>query len=161
VKLLVVAVGRVRPPLDAAVREFETRAARYWKLQVGEVDAGVGRGGPVDPDAVRRAEGERILARVPSEGELWLLTREGKGMSSEELAATLGDRALHGLPPVAFAIGGAFGFSREVREASRRRISLSPMTLPHEMARLVLAEQLYRAGTILRGEPYHKGRGEA
>ncbi len=155
-----VVVGRVRPPLGEAVREFEIRAARYWKLQVEEVDAGVGRGGPVDPEAVRRAEGERILARVPAEGELWLLTREGKGMASEELAMTLGERALHGRAPVAFAIGGAFGFSREVQEAGGRRISLSPMTLPHEMARLVLAEQLYRAGTILRGEPYHKGRGE-
>jgi 23S rRNA (pseudouridine1915-N3)-methyltransferase len=158
-RIMVVVVGRVRPPLDEAVREYEARAARYWKLSVEEVDAGVGRGGAVDPDQVRRAEGERILARLPESGELWLLTRKGRGMASEALAEALGQRALHGLPPVAFCIGGAFGFSPEVREASRRRISLSPMTLPHEMARLILAEQIYRAGTILRGEPYHKGGG--
>lgn len=160
-RIMVVAVGGVRPPLDQAVREYEARAARYWKLSVEEVDAGLGRGGAVDPDEVRQAEGERILARVPEPGELWLLTRQGRGVASEDLAEALGQRALHGLPPVVFSIGGAFGFSREVLEASRRRISLSPMTLPHEMARLVLAEQLYRAGTILRGEPYHKGRGGA
>jgi len=156
-KILIVAVGRVRPPLDVAVREYESRAARYWKLEVVEVDAGVGRGGAVEPDEVREAEGERIRARVPDGGELWLLTRKGTGVTSESLAATLGDRALHALPPVALCIGGAFGFSRKLEEESRRRISLSTMTLPHEMARLVLAEQLYRAGTILRGEPYHKG----
>ena len=58
---------------------------------------------------------------------------------------------------VAFVIGGAFGLGDAVLSRSRRQLSLSAMTLPHEMARLVLAEQLYRAGTILRGEPYHKG----
>ncbi len=158
-KIFIVAVGRVRPPLDMAVREYESRAARYWKLEVVEVDAGVGRGGGVDPEEVRKVEGERIRSRVPEGGELWLLSRKGKGMTSEALAATLGDRALHALPPVALCIGGAFGFSRELEGESRRRISLSAMTLPHEMARLVLAEQLYRAGTILRGEPYHKGDG--
>lgn len=156
-RILIVVVGRVRPPLDVAVREYESRAARYWKLEVAEVDAGLKRGGAVDPEEVRRVEGGRIRARVPDGAELWLLSRKGKGMTSESLAETLGDRALHALPPVALCVGGAFGFSRRLEGESRRRISLSTMTLPHEMARLVLAEQLYRAGTILRGEPYHKG----
>ena len=61
------------------------------------------------------------------------------------------------MPGVAFVIGGAFGLGEAVLDRSRTRLSLSDMTLPHEMARLFLAEQLYRAGTILRGEPYHKG----
>jgi len=157
VRILVVVVGKVRPPLEEAVLSYELRASRYWKFQVEVVDAGLGKGGGGDPEEVKRAEGERILARVPAGFELWLLTREGRGISSDELADLLGDRALHASPSLALCIGGAFGFSPEVRARGKREISLSRMTLPHEMARLVLAEQLYRAGTILRGEPYHKG----
>ena len=66
-------------------------------------------------------------------------------------------RTIEASPGVAFAIGGAFGLGEPVLARARVRLSLSDMTLPHEMARLFLAEQLYRAGTILRGEPYHKG----
>jgi 23S rRNA (pseudouridine1915-N3)-methyltransferase len=157
VKILLVVVGKARPPLEEAVLRYELRASRYWKLQVEVVDAGLGKGGGGDPDEVKRVEGERILARVPAGFDLWLLTREGRGCTSEELAERLADRALHALPSLALCIGGAFGFSSEVRARGKRELSLSQMTLPHEMARLVLAEQLYRAGTILRGEPYHKG----
>ena len=78
-------------------------------------------------------------------------------MDSRELAAYLEGLAVQSAPGVAFVIGGAFGLGPEVVDRSGKRLSLSSMTLPHEMARLFLAEQLYRAGTILRGEPYHKG----
>ena len=113
--------------MDAPVSEYEERAGRYWKLDVSEVEAGAPGSGS-PADRVKDAEAERILARIPS-----------------------------GFTGVSFVLGGAFGLSPRVLERAERRISLSPMTLPHEMARLVLAEQLYRAGTILRGEPYHKG----
>ena len=106
---------------------------------------------------MREAEGERILARIPDQLEVVVLTRDGKAMSSEDLAADLAEQALRSSPGIAFVIGGAFGVSEAVLRRARRRLSLSAMTLPHEMARLVLAEQLYRAGTINRGEPYHKG----
>ncbi len=153
-KVTVVVVGRVRGPLAEAVAEYEERAARYWKLEVVEVDAGAG--GREDVGAVREAEAERILARLPEGPEVVALTREGGPMGSRALAFWLGERALHGSPGVTFVIGGAHGLGKAVLERSRH-VSLSAMTLPHEMARLVLAEQLYRAGTILRGEPYHKG----
>ncbi|TVP55289.1 MAG: 23S rRNA (pseudouridine(1915)-N(3))-methyltransferase RlmH [Gemmatimonadales bacterium] len=155
--ITVIVVGRTRPPLDEAVREYETRAARYWKLAIEEVDAGIGRGGRAAKEEVRAAEAERIRGRIPEGADLWLLTREGRSMSSPELARKLADRQLHGGRPLALCVGGAFGFSEKLREQAHRTISLSAMTLPHEMARLILAEQLYRAGTILRGEPYHKG----
>lgn len=151
-----IAVGKVRGDLAPAVHEFETRAGRYWKLEIAEVGAG-GPGRHAAPEKVRRAEAERILARMPSDLEGVALTREGKGMSSEKLARYLQRNAVGSLPGVAFVVGGAHGLADEVLERCRRRLSLSDMTLPHEMARLVLAEQLYRAGTILRGEPYHKG----
>ena len=79
-------------------------------------------------------------------------------MSTRELADYIDGLATYGRPGAAFLVGGAFGLSREVRAGAARCMSLSEMTMPHELARLVLTEQLYRAGTILRGEPYHKGR---
>lgn len=152
----VVVVGRVRGHLADAVAEYEGRARHYWKLEVVEVEAGASRGKD-DPETVMAAEGERILARIPDGAELAVLDRTGKGLSSRGLSEWLGEHALRGSQGVALVIGGAYGVHRDVQARARRRISLSAMTFPHEMARLMLAEQLYRAGTILRGEPYHKG----
>lgn len=155
-KVLMVVVGRVRGECAAAVAEYEKRARRYWKLEVIEVAAGGARRDTA-PAAVMAAEGERILARIPPHLEIVALTREGTGMDSRELAGYLDQLALQASAGVAFVIGGAFGLDAAVTARARRSLSLSGMTLPHEMARLFLAEQLYRAGTILRGEPYHKG----
>ena len=155
-KVMVVVVGRARGDLAAAIGEYERRAGRYWKLEVVEVGQGAG-GGNAGPSEVQEAEGERILGKVPSQVEMVALTRTGSRMSSVKLARYLQEHAVRSSPGVAFVIGGAFGLHDEVLDRARRALSLSSMTLPHEMARLILAEQLYRAGTILRGEPYHKG----
>lgn len=155
-KVLVLAVGGVRGPLAPAVSEYESRARRYWKFEVVEVAAGA-PGREPDPPRVMEAEGERILARIPEGHVVIALTRAGKGMGTRGLAELLQEQAVRSSPGVAFVIGGAFGLSPAVLARAHREISLSDMTLPHEMARLVLAEQMYRAGTILRGEPYHKG----
>lgn len=155
-KVTLIAVGRVRGDLVSAVAEYEKRAARYWKLDVVEVDGGA-PGGRDDAETVRAAEAGRILARLPGGAEMAVLTRAGTGMSSRAFSEWLGEHALHGSQGVALVIGGAYGVHESVLHRARRELSLSPMTLPHEMARLILAEQLYRAGTILRGEPYHKG----
>ena len=154
-RVVVVLVGRARGVLAAPVMEYEARAGRYWKLEVVEVDEGA-KGGKADPGRVQAAEAERILARVPEGFDLIALTRDGKGMTSRGLSHHLQERALHASPGVVFVIGGAFGLHPSVMARARLRLSLSPMTLPHDMARLLLAEQLYRAGTIARGEPYHK-----
>lgn len=155
-RVVLIAVGRSRGTLTGAIADYEARAARYWKLEVAEVSEGV-KGGNPDPERVKEAEGERILARVPDGLELVALTREGKGMRSSTLSRYLQQRAVSAHPGVAFVIGGAFGLAPTVLDRAARLLSLSPMTFPHDMARLFLAEQLYRAGTIARGEPYHKG----
>ena len=155
-RVLVVAVGKVKGPLAAVVGEYERRAARYWKLTVEEVAAGARRG-PRDPQTVMTAEAERLLARVPGDLEMIALTRGGKEISSGKLTGYLQEQAVRSSAGVAFVIGGAHGLAQEILTKAGRRLSLSGMTLPHEMARLLLAEQLYRAGTIARGEPYHKG----
>ena len=155
-KVVLVAVGDVRGPLAPAVEEYRSRAGRYWKLEVKEVPAGApGR----DPGARRTLvmEAERIRAALPAEGDVWVLTRTGKALSSRGWARALGDRALHGGRDLTVVLGGAFGLAEDLLRSAGRRISLGPVTLPHEMARLVVLEQLYRAGTILRSEPYHKG----
>ena len=103
------------------------------------------------------AESGRLLSRVPDGLELIALTRGGKQMGSEELSGYLQELGVRSSAGVAFLIGGAHGLAQDILTKARRRLSLSAMTLPHEVARLVLAEQLYRAGTIARGEPYHKG----
>lgn len=152
-KVTVIAVGRVKGPLSPAVRDFQERASRYWSVDVVEVDEGRGE----DPDDVRSDEARRLLSRIPDETELWALTRKGKGITSRGLAFYLEALAVRGAPGIAFVLGGAHGLGEALLERAGRRLSLSPMTLPHDLARLVLVEQLYRAGTIRRNEPYHKG----
>jgi 23S rRNA (pseudouridine1915-N3)-methyltransferase len=152
-------VGRPRGALEVAIRDYEGRIPYYWKFEAIEVEAGGGgRGGSsADPEAVMAAEGTRLLGRVPPGADLWILSRDGTPLDSPGLARALANRALHSAPPLVLAIGGAFGFHASVVQRASRKLTLSAMTLPHEMARLIVAEQLYRAGTILRNEPYHKG----
>lgn len=152
-KITLLAVGKVRGSLVEPTREYEQRAGRYWKLEVVEVESGAGS--KSDPEAVRAAEEARLLSHVSGAVDLVALTRTGQAMGSRAFAAYLQDHALHARD-LAFVIGGAFGLGGQIL-ARARQLTLSAMTFPHEVARLILAEQLYRAGTILRGEPYHKG----
>ncbi len=153
-RVLVVVVGKPREPgLAAAIEEFETRAARYWPLDVHEVREESARG--ASPDIVREREGERLLAKVPAGAEVVACDVDGAAMRSEAFAQWL-QRTRESARSIALLVGGAFGLSHSVRERAASRLSLASWTLPHELARLVLAEQLYRAGTIVRGEPYHK-----
>ena len=153
-RLVVAAVGKPRDRhLAAAIEEYETRAARYWPLAVAEVREASGRG--VSPADTRRREAERLLERVPEGALLLACDERGDRLTSPDFAALL-VQARDAARDVAFVVGGAFGLDDAVRRAAARSLQLAPWTLPHELARLVLAEQLYRAGTIARGEPYHK-----
>ncbi len=151
-------VGGVKGPLAEGVEEYERRCRHYWRLEIAEVSAGA-RGRSPTADQVRAAEGQRLEAALAPDLAMWALTREGKGMNSSGLAAALGELGVRGEPGLNFVIGGAFGLDASLISRAARMVSLTEFTLPHELARLVLAEQLYRAGTILRGEPYHKGPG--
>lgn len=153
-QVTVAAVGRPRTEgVARAVEVYEERARRYFRLRVVEVDPGSAS----SPERAKRQEGEALVRRVPDDVDVFALDREGKGLTSEGLARYLDRLSTYGRPGAAFVLGGAHGLAPVVRERADHRLSLSPMTLPHELARLVLAEQIYRAGTILRGEPYHKG----
>lgn len=154
-RVMIVVVGKMRGGLADAVRDYEKRAGRYWRLEVVEVSQESARS--TSAAQVKDAEAQRILDRIPPQLEVVALTRVGQGMSSSALARWIERKTVDASPGIAFVIGGAFGLGDSVLERARVRLALSDMTLPHEMARLFLAEQLYRAGTILRGEPYHKG----
>ena len=151
-----IVVGRAGAPLTDAILESETRAGRYWKFKVTEVESGGAGGAKAHPDRAIKMEEARLLARLPERAQIVALTRTGRGMNSTDLAGYLQDHALHSTPEVCFVSGGAFGLGTGVLDRAHKRWSLSDATLPHELARLVLAEQLYRAGTIIRNEPYHK-----
>lgn len=156
-KVTVLVVGRASAPLRDAIVEYEKRAGRYWNFEVVEVASGAGGGAKTQPDRVISTEEALLLARLPERAQIVALTRTGRGMSSTDLAAYLDDHAVHSTPGVCFVIGGAFGLGAGILKRAQKRWSLSEATLPHELARLLLAEQLYRAGTIIRNEPYHKG----
>ena len=101
-------------------------------------------------------EGERLLKALPAGAFVVVLDPAGQPCASEALSKRLSKLGLQGKNRIAFIIGGAFGLAPEVLHRAHWRMSLSPMTFPHELARLILLEQLYRAFTILRGEQYHK-----
>ena len=156
-KVSLLAVGRVRGPIADAVADYEGRIRRYYTWESAEIKEEPARK-PSDAVRVMDEEGKRLLARVGTGMELVALDRGGTQWSSERLSGYLSDLALRASPGAAFVIGGAFGLSDELLRRATHKLSLSAFTLPHELARLVLTEQIYRAGTIARGEPYHKGR---
>jgi 23S rRNA (pseudouridine1915-N3)-methyltransferase len=160
VKITVICVGKPGRMLEASIADYEARSRRYWALDVIEVKEERSRKGMAE-DAVRDAEGERILKRAPKGADLIALTRTGDAWSSARFASHLQRHAAQAGADLVYVIGGAFGLSDGILEEARRSMRLSTFTLPHDLARLVLLEQLYRAGTIIRGEPYHKGADEA
>ncbi len=152
-RLVVAVVGKPRnAALAVAISEYETRAARYWPLAVHEVREE--RAGSVSSSTVREREGMRLTERA-AKTEIVACDPGGRSFNSEEFAAWLQNQRERDRD-TAFVIGGAFGLADDLLGRAVMKLSLAPWTLPHEIARLVLAEQLYRAGSIVRGEPYHK-----
>jgi 23S rRNA (pseudouridine1915-N3)-methyltransferase len=153
VKVRLLAIGRDRSGLFApAVDEYLGRLARTLKLELVELPEARKQAGT--PQA-RDEEGATLLARIKPGERLVALDERGDQPTSVELANRLARWQARG-QDVALVIGGADGLSSAVLERAEERLSLSRLTLPHRLARVVLVEQLYRAVTILRGEPYHK-----
>jgi 23S rRNA (pseudouridine1915-N3)-methyltransferase len=153
-RFLIVSVGRPRDRgLAEAIHHFETRAARYWPLEAKEVREEPARS--ASPERVREREGTRLLDAC-ADADVVACDERGEQMTSHEFARFMQAAREGGARDVAFLLGGAFGLSDDVRGRARTSIGFARWTLSHELARLVLAEQLYRAGTIVRGEPYHK-----
>jgi 23S rRNA (pseudouridine1915-N3)-methyltransferase len=157
VKITIASVGKPSRLLERPILEFETRAARYWKMESADVSPEKAtRNRPVEE--VRAAEAERIRAAAPTGTELVALTRTGSAWSSRDLARYLHELAVGGAAGATFIVGGAYGLDPGGCSGKRTgTISLSALTMPHDLARFVLAEQLYRAGTIVRGRAISQG----
>jgi 23S rRNA (pseudouridine1915-N3)-methyltransferase len=158
-QIRVVAVGKIKEKfLQEGIAEYEKRLRPYVKLQVVELaeEKRPASASLATESAAMEKEGERILAAIPDGSFVIALDMTGQGWSSRELAASFGERELSGQNQLAFIIGGDLGLSPTVLARSNLQLSLSKMTFPHPMARLLLLEQVYRAFRILRGEPYHK-----
>ena len=152
-RIRVVAVGRDRSGLYApAVEEYAKRLGRYARFEIVEVPEARRHAGT--PRA-REEEGEALLARIRPEERVVALDERGEEPGSAAFAERVG-RWLSGGRDVELLVGGADGLSGAVLERAEERLALSRLTLAHRLARLVLVEQLYRAFTILRGEPYHR-----
>ena len=148
-KFTVIAVGKLKERFwTDACAEYLKRLRPYAPTKVVEL-----------PDNGTKREAEAILHALDglsASARVVLLAIEGKERSSQNLAAHLDDLALHGTSEVVFIIGGSDGVSPEVRARADEAVSFGPITLPHNLARVVLLEQLYRTQKISRGEPYHK-----
>ena len=152
-RLVVAVVGKPRnAALATAIDDYEKRAARYWPLEVFEVREERATG--LSHAQVKDREGARLLDRAGN-ARLVACNPGGKSYDSSQFASWL-QREREAERDIAIVIGGAYGLSDDIVARASGRLSLAPWTLPHELARLVLAEQLYRAGSIIRGEPYHK-----
>ena len=157
-RISIIAVGKIKEKyLTAGIAEFVKRLGPYCRLDMAEV---ADERMPETPSSAQKSkalakEGERLLQAVRPDSYLIVLDVAGRQLSSEELAATFETLAVNGRSDITFLIGGAFGLADEVRRAAHERLSFSRMTFTHQMIRLLLVEQIYRAMKIRRGEPYH------
>ena len=151
--LLLLAVGRLRDAYREACDDYLRRLGRYARVEEAEVRE-ASRAPTVETQ--REEEAERLRARLPGGGTVVALAREGSPWTSEELARRV-DGWRVAARPLAFVLGGSHGLAPGFLASASVRWSLGPLTLPHELARVVVVEQLYRAFTIIGGHPYHKG----
>lgn len=157
-RFCVVCIGKLKDAyLREGVAEFVKRMRPYGGITITELNESKIGDKPSDADRkqVVIEEGERLLKAVPKNAYTVLLDVYGKTMSSEELAKTIAKLEVDGISDMAFIVGGAFGVSDELRKSVNYKLSFSPMTFTHQMVRLLLVEQIYRASKINRNEPYH------
>jgi len=154
-RLRLIAVGKKMPAwVDEACREYMRRLPREWHFELIEIAAGNRTRGAETARAVEE-EGRRMLAQVTPQTQVIALDEGGESLSTARLSGRVGDWMRQG-DDIAMLIGGADGLATACRDRADRAWSLSPLTLPHGMARIVVVEQLYRAWTVVSGHPYHR-----
>lgn len=129
------------------------RYSAYVRVEIPELK----KVASLSKEEIKQREGEIILKHIKPQDQVVLLDVVAKCQTSEEFASFIEKRGVSGVKNLVFVIGGAYGFSDEVYGRADYKLSLSPMTFSHQLARLLFLEQLYRAQTIIRGEPYHHG----
>ena len=152
-------VGRLKDRFfEEAAAEYIKRLGAYGKVTIREIPASPLPEKPSDGqiEGALKKEAEAIKKLIPKHAAVFPLCIEGKMLTSEEFSQLINATAVGGQSTIVFLIGGSYGLSEELKTAGKLRLSLSPMTFPHRLARIMLLEQLYRAFTILEGKTYHK-----
>lgn len=158
-RITIVCVGKVKEGFyREAVAEYGKRLSRYCKLEIVEVaDEKTPDGaGPSAEEQIRRKEAGRILEKLRDDAFVCTLEIGGKKLSSEGFAGWMEKLAVSGTSHIAFVTGGSLGLHESVRKRSDLALSFSDMTFPHQLMRVILTEQIYRAFCIMKGTPYHK-----
>ncbi|MDC3418482.1 23S rRNA (pseudouridine(1915)-N(3))-methyltransferase RlmH [Aquibacillus salsiterrae] len=158
-KITIISVGKLKEKyLKQGIQEYVKRLGAYANIDIVEVadEKAPESMSEAEMEEVKRKEGERILTKIGTDSYIISLEINGQMLTSEKLAEKLDNLATHGKSKIAFIIGGSLGLSEEVRKRSDFALSFSKMTFPHQLMRLILVEQVYRAFRINRGEPYHK-----
>ncbi|MDQ0271930.1 23S rRNA (pseudouridine1915-N3)-methyltransferase [Cytobacillus purgationiresistens] len=159
VNISIITVGKLKEKyLKQGIDEYLKRLSAYAKIEIIEVpdEKAPEELSEIEMQQVKQKEGERILAKIHPDTHVIALAIDGRMKSSEELADNLDKLATYGKSKIAFVIGGSLGLSDEVLNRANDKLSFSKMTFPHQLMKLILLEQVYRAFRINRGEPYHK-----
>jgi 23S rRNA (pseudouridine1915-N3)-methyltransferase len=158
-QIKILAVGKIKEKyLQAGIEEYRKRLGAYVRLEIREVqdEPCPEKASAAEGDKIRQKEGVRLLNALTAQDYVVLLDIGGRNISSPELAGLLAERALTGRSSIVFVLGGSLGVAPEVRQRADFRWSFSRLTFPHQLIRLVLLEQIYRACKINKNEPYHK-----
>ncbi|EDP67869.1 hypothetical protein CAT7_04182 [Carnobacterium sp. AT7] len=155
----IITVGKLKEKyLKMGIAEYAKRLSAYCKMELIEVpdEKAPEKLSEAEMIQVKEKEGERILAKIPDQAHVFALAIEGKQRTSEAFAKEIEQLGVQGKSTLVFVIGGSLGLSDAVMKRSNTPISFGKMTLPHQLMRLVLIEQIYRGFKIVRNEPYHK-----
>ena len=155
----IIAVGKIKEKyIKEGIDEFSKRLSRYVNLNTIEIpdEKAPENLSKKDMESVMEKEGGKIIAKIPQNSFVISLEIDGKNISSEMMSKKIEDIMVNGMNDITFIIGGSLGLSKEVKAMSNYKLSFSKMTFPHQIMRLILLEQIYRAFRIIKNEPYHK-----
>ena len=158
-RINIVCVGKIKEKyLKLGIDEFKKRLSKYCKLEIIELEDEKAPENLSDKEMlmIKEKEGKKILSKIKDNSYVIALAIDGKNLSAEELAETINKLGVRGISNITFVIGGSLGLSDEVLSRADYKLSFSKMTFPHQLMRLILLEQVYRAYRINNGEPYHK-----
>lgn len=158
-KITILCVGKIKEKyFTMAIDEYSKRLSRYCKLEIIEVadEKTIDQAGEAIENQIKKTEGERILKNLKDGAFVIALAINGNSVTSEELADKIEKLGVGGVSHLIFVIGGSLGLSEEVLQKADYKLSFSKMTFPHQLMRVVLLEQIYRAYRINFNEPYHK-----
>lgn len=158
-KITIIAVGKIKEKFyREAAAEYEKRLSRYCKLEVIQVEdeKTPDKAGETQENGIKKKEAERILKHIKEDAYVIALEIQGKMYDSVGFAGKLEQLAVQGISHIQFIIGGSLGLHEEICARADAAVSFSKMTFPHQLMRVILLEQIYRAYRIVNGEPYHK-----